>query len=144
MIAGSEGVWLYAIIGIASLIYKVWKKGQESKKEKDDGQSSSSSNSSFGFDDLISQFEKKYNVQEEVSEKSTVTKNKAVKEQNMEIEKTAPPIANNFEKETPYYSESLNTRTKAKNKNIIEIEEELEFDLEKMIVAKTILERPNF
>lgn len=147
-LAGSEGIWLYAIIGIASLIYKAWKKNQEDKNNGSEPEENVSPKTSFGFEDLIQQFEEKYGVQKEHESVDEPKVDEVVPIVNEAI--VSPKDDKMSESEIPDYNQVQKNKTKVApasggySDSFEEVEEDMEYDLKSMIIAKTILDRPQY
>ncbi|MGB0390708.1 MAG: hypothetical protein ACPGRC_02655 [Salibacteraceae bacterium] len=154
MLAGSEGIWLYAIIGIASLIYKAWKKGQEDKKSTSESSAEeTSTGTSFGFEDLINQFEQKYGMQKDsVTEPQQINHETKVDYSFQEGRKEKETMTDQDVVDTAIENipsglssaENTTDNSKVRDKNYkgISPQREVDLDLEDLIIAKTILERP--
>lgn len=149
MQAGNEGIWLYAVIGIASLLYKAWKKNQEKQGDTETSEKSSGAEVPFGLENLIQQFEEKYSQKVEPTPK----KSESVKSNKYDDNKIPASSVKVEAPDTPFLAEQnkqeevLPEKKRVFHKDVnFEAETFLdsEFDLKQMIISKTILDRPEY
>lgn len=153
MEAGDSKIWVWAAFLLISFLYKAWKKKNKQQEEGEDKETSGGASMDFGLENLISQFEGKYSG----------NKNKAthtVDSSNTTIKKTAASevtaskghqtkgrfdYAKTKEGLEGSSMEDPKTLVKPdKSEGVVIEEDALDLDLKRMIVAQTILERPNF
>ncbi|MFT6802382.1 MAG: hypothetical protein ACJA2N_001568 [Salibacteraceae bacterium] len=151
MLAGSEGIWVYAAIGIASLLYKAWKKNQANTNETESPKQNDSGKTSFGFEELIQKFEQKYKAQTDYG--------KEMQPEEVEVQNKEPISANfntSLNSKKPAITEPIKavqpkvevkkdySGSKDRNFQIEVSEDRPDLDLKQMIIANTILERPTY
>ena len=152
-----ESKWFIILFMLASFLYRIYKKNKENKEDLPVNDSQNQSDNSWGFEDLISQFEQKYGVEEvpvqeqfETSSYQDDSYDMSSYDEEIPVEKPEELLDQNYSSETA-------------NHHAFKVEEEEEFEhnnyastldedisekgipnLEQMIISQTILERPDF
>lgn len=153
--AGDSKIWIAALFMLVSFIFNAIKKKRQAEKEALGGQENEpqSSESSWGVNDLISQFEEKYGVETEPSKNQFVAEEIELEEEYSseylaEDLKTEPVSAYSVENAT-HSDFKRETKVKASDDEAYAKESstqslDLELDLRQMVISSTILERPEY
>jgi len=157
-------IWMMALFFLASFIWKAIKKKRKAEKEaRESGENTEPETSSWGINDLISQFEEQYGGQQK---KVNVVDNAYANEsvEYFDANENTVERVNEFKADSPksvtdpnYSEENAShsafesaSNTKDKKEEVrdsysLKLEEEAyEVDLKQMIIHNAILERPKF
>lgn len=154
MEAGDSKIWVWAAFLLISFLYKAWKKKNKQQEEGEDKETSGGTSMDFGLENLISQFEGKYSGNKKKAsntlDSNTTTIKKAAASEITASKghqtKSRFDYAKTKEELDAYSREDTKNPVTPKKSAGVVIEEEdaLDLDLKRMIVAQTILERPNY
>lgn len=146
-----EGKWFVIVFMLASFLYRIYKKNNENQKDSHVNESDYQGNSSWGLNDLITQFEQKYGVNKDVSihEQYNNRYEISTNDEEIPVEKLDVVNKEKYESETPNHHALPVDHDVVENKkchyhvakSFLENEE---YDLEQMIISQTILDRPDF
>ena len=143
--ASDNKIWIMAFFMLASFLFKALKKKWKSEKELD-GNQEPEANSSFGFNELLQQFEEKYTAPEseyiDYSEKGItrvdeLSLNQAITDVNVS---KATEVVELVDREINPVKVSVNNHY-----DILDDEKQIdEINLEQMVIASAILDRPSY
>jgi hypothetical protein len=153
--AGDSKIWIAALFMLVSFIFNAIKKKRKAEKEALEGQEvePQNPNTSWGVEDLISQFEQKYGVETEPKHSGYHAPNDTEMEDDIsdyEDEKVIQnPAANNTEETNSHSAFTRDKNTKLSDDLSYQSDTEtdvskLNLDLRNLVISNTILERPKF
>ena len=145
-----ESKWFIIIAMLASFLYKLYKKNKEKQEESFEQNSTENPSSSWGMEDLISEFQNKYGVETEPNFEGQNELEQEESEwgsyevQNEEVIEQEPVVEYSSENADHHAFE-----TDIEKQNIEAYEKEddvfdIEYDLRQMIISNTILTRPEY
>lgn len=144
-----ESKWFVIIFMLLSFLYRLYKKGQDNKSGEKISEPKPENTGSWGMEDLISQFEKKYGVENEENY-STVPSPSSQKDQYDYSEfKQGPEVLEPEKVEEEEYSVEKEDHHALKahfEEGILAKSETVpaNFDLEQMVIGTVILNRPEY
>jgi len=135
---------------LASFLYKLYKKNKEKQEEASEGERIEPSQKSWGVEDLLSQFEQKYGVQQDSEYDQTLTNEAYDNEfEYSDFEKEIEEPVKTVSFDENYSSESANHHAFSPKQSVpisseVEPDETDGIDLRQMIISNTILTRPEY
>ena len=153
--AGDSKIWIAALFMLVSFLFNAIKKKRKAEQDALEGQEiePQNSESSWGVEDLISQFEQKYGVETEVKQSEFISQEEEyVEDYNSEYvadELDVKPTVNYVEETDSHSAIKREKDTKLSDDTSYQTDSETDalnvgLDLRNLVISRAILERPQY